>query len=79
MHRKLLQQTKANPKRQNGIQHIAGDLKEDNILRIHFETITDNLVDPSKWHWQTHRDVFKTLDDQYATLDLFPQAGIDFG
>jgi hypothetical protein len=62
------------------IQHIASLLKDDayDILREHFETITDNPTDPSKWHWQTHQDVFKTLNDQYATLDLSRQAGIDF-
>ena len=62
------------------IQHIAGLLKDDayDLFRIHFETITDDPLDPSKWHWQTHVDVFKTLNDQYATLDLSRQAGIDF-
>jgi hypothetical protein len=62
------------------IQHIAGLLKDDayDLFRIHFETITDDPLDPSKWHWQAHVDVFKTLNDQYATLDLSRQAGIDF-
>jgi hypothetical protein len=62
------------------IQHMAGLLKDDayDLFRIHFETITDDPLDPSKWYWQSHVDVFKTLNDQYATLDLSRQAGIDF-
>jgi hypothetical protein len=62
------------------IQHIAGLLKDDayDMLREHFETITQNPTDPARWHWQTYQDVFKTLNDQYETLDLSRQAGIDF-
>jgi hypothetical protein len=62
------------------IQHIASLLKDDayDIHQENFETVTDNPTDPSRWHWQTHKDVFKTLNDQYATLDLSRQAGIDF-
>jgi len=62
------------------IQHIASLLKDDayDILREQFETITDNSTDPSKWHWQTHQEVFSTLNDQYATLNLSRQAAIDF-
>lgn len=62
------------------IQHIATLLKDDayDIHQENFETITENPTDPSRWHWQTHKSVFKTLNDQYATLDLSRQAGIDF-
>jgi hypothetical protein len=62
------------------IQHIASLLKDDayDILREHFETITDYPADPSRWYWQTYQDVFRTLNDQYATFNLSRQAGIDF-
>jgi hypothetical protein len=62
------------------IQHIASLLKDDayDIHQENFETVTDNPTDQSRWHWQTHKDVFKTLNDQYATLYLSRQAGIDF-
>ena len=62
------------------IQHVASLLKDDayDIHREYFETVTDNATDPSRWHWQTYQDVFKTLNDQYATLNLSRQAGIDF-
>jgi hypothetical protein len=62
------------------IQHIATLLKDDayDIHQENFETVTENPTDPSRWHWQTHKSVFKTLNDQYATLDLSRQAGIDF-
>ena len=62
------------------IQHIASLLKEDayDIYRENFETITDNPTDVSHWHWKTYQEVFTTLDNQYATLNLSRQAGIDF-
>ena len=62
------------------IQHIASLLKDDayDAHRENFETITDNPTDASHWHWKTYREVFTTLDNQYATLDLSRQAGIDF-
>ena len=61
------------------IQHIASLLKDDayDIHREQFETITENPDDPSQWHWHTHQDVFKTLNEQYSTLDLSRQATID--
>jgi hypothetical protein len=62
------------------IQHIASLLKDDayDNHREHFETITLNEGDPSQWYWQTSRDVFAELNNQYETLDLSRQANIDF-
>ena len=62
------------------IQHIASLLKDNayDTLREHFETITSNPTDPSKWHWQIHRDVLKILNDQHAIFNLSRQVGIDF-
>jgi hypothetical protein len=62
------------------IQHIASVLKDDayDNHREHFETITLNEENPSKWYWQTSRDVYAELNNQYETLDLSRQANIDF-
>jgi hypothetical protein len=58
------------------IQQIAGLFKDDA-----YETTKNTSIlspPPPRWHWQTHKNVFKTMNDQYATLDLSRQAGIDF-
>jgi hypothetical protein len=62
------------------IQHVASLLKGDayDLFRDSFETVTQNPTDVSQWAWKTHTEVFTTLNNQYATLDLSRQARIDF-
>lgn len=62
------------------LQHMASLLTGDaaTLHRDRFATITLNPTLPATWHWKTSFDAFKSLDEQYATLDLSRQAAIDF-